>query len=88
MLFGHYETRHEIIVYREPEVGIVWEAEAKGTNLCAMGDTPGDAARNLIRALSERGPGQGTYDSRIAEEWTAEWSDDPRFPRPGREGPS
>lgn len=70
VVVGHFNARHEIVVYREPDTGIKWEAEAKGMSLAALGDTPDDAVRNLMRAINERGiPGSDQTDLRIAEKW-------------------
>ena len=73
VVVGHFDARHEIIVYREPEVGTAWEAEAIGLDLCAMGNTPDEAARALIAFIGERGiSGQGKLSSPslIVADWT------------------
>lgn len=44
-----------VVVRREPEVGIAWEACCDAFGLCALGKTPGEAADNLGKALRKRG---------------------------------
>lgn len=44
-----------IIVRRESEVGIAWEACVEELGLCALGKTPGQAADALGNAMRSRG---------------------------------
>lgn len=68
VVVGYFDVRHDIIIYREPEVGIAWEAEAVGLGQAAMGNTPDDAARNLAKVIGERGTGQvGDADGIVAD---------------------
>jgi hypothetical protein len=57
IIVGHFETRSEIVVEREPEVGLTWIASARDFNQGAIGETPREAVVNLIDALSRRGIG-------------------------------
>lgn len=62
---GWFEGRSPITVRPEIEVGITWEAEAKHFNQAALGKTPEEAVKNLIKALNERGiSGRGHSDTK------------------------
>lgn len=62
---GWFEGRSPITVRREPEVGIMWQAEAEHFGQAALGKTPDEACRNLLKALSGRGiPGRGYFDEK------------------------
>jgi hypothetical protein len=53
---GHVELKSlPIVVSREPEVGIAWEAAVEELGLAALGRTPGEAADNLGETLRKRG---------------------------------
>lgn len=74
---GHFNSRASIVVYREPEVGIAWEAEAVGMGQAALGDTPREAVHNLIRALNERGiSGDGHVDDEALDALSSKGRDD------------
>lgn len=63
---GYFEPiRLAITCEREPEVGISWMACCKELSLCALGATPREAGRNLMRAINEAGIGGS---GRISEE--------------------
>lgn len=54
---GTIDAQFAVVVRREIEVGVAWEAEAVGLNQAATGATPYEAVRGLFKALSDRGLG-------------------------------
>jgi hypothetical protein len=61
---GWFEGRCPIIVRREPEVGLMWQAEGEHFGQGALGRTPEEAVKNLIVALNGRGiEGKGHSDT-------------------------
>lgn len=71
VVVGHIEIRHDILLYREEEVGLTWVAEADGLNRAAIGETTDEAVRNLIRDLSGQSF-HATADTTIADRWEAD----------------
>lgn len=63
---GRFTATIPIVVRREIEVGTMWEAEAVGLNLAALGRTPDEAVRGLFESISEhRIGGYGNSDDKL-----------------------
>ncbi len=52
---GTIKAEFPLVVRREIEVGIAWEAEAVGLGQAATGATPQEAVRGLFMALGDHG---------------------------------